>query len=512
MKLPHLFSLTIASASLVSTAYAQTFKPADDGFNRLDTISMPSVAFKTGIYDKNPAIRSYQYDFSITDVSLFHSSSSREDGAFLPWQGTGDMATGGIVDAYLKVNKQLTAWGSASFVASHDWNVRWNSAIDYLRISPYVLADSVGGNSSVQQYRFNGGVSYALGRWNIGAEAAYRAEIAYRHRDPRIKDVVSDLYFSAGATYHINNWVLGGALGITVYNQEDDVDFYNPVNNIRTYCLTGLGSVYPRFSNGGTGTSAYEGTGLYGSLQLCQTGQIGLKFNISGGKETLTQRIREFNNLNLTSSSTYELNSSIIYSLPRALSFAADGFWVRRIGTENIFGTSVGNSYPKISSRQNYIADFAGGCFSVPVEVGICRNLKMNVAPKFGGAYVREFLREPNRLCEYSYLSPALDLSLVWRSSKRLRWAFDFCAKRNFAHTIESRLTGLTEDTERGEITILQSELLSSCSTDIYGSARCDFKIDRMPLLYMKGSFRNVTYSKMKADSDNFKIAIGATF
>lgn len=508
MRLP----LLIFISGLCVSLSAQNFRSAENTFNRLDTIDMPSSRLAESTFDSNPALKDRQYGFSVTDVRVFHSSDSRETGSYFPWQGNGTMTTGGAVKAYIKVNPRLTAYGDASFRTSHQWKVRWNSAIDYMRIAPYILADSVGGNVSSQQYRFSGGVSYSLGRWAIGGEASYRAEIAYRDRDPRIKDVVSDLNFRFGASYSFGSWITGGTFGVSVYNQEDDVDFYNPVNNIRTYFMTGLGSVYPRFSNGGTGTSAYEGTGLYGSLQLIQNSDKGLKLSVSGGKEEITQRIREFNNLNLTSSETYNIGTSVIYSLPRIFSFHINGYWLRRIGTENIFGTSIGNSYPKLSSRQNYVADNAGGKFSMPVEMDFGSKWRISIVPSFGGSYFREFLREPNRLSEFSYLTPGIETSFIWRSSECIRWNLSLKGDRTISHCIANRLTGLTAETERGEITYLQNTILSSCRTSFDSSLRCDFKIKGMPALFLKGNCHLTSFSKTDADSDGFEISIGSTF
>lgn len=506
------FNFLAICALLSVSAYARPLDDATATFNRLDTVEMPSVVLAGQTYSANTALNADRFNFSLTDVRIYHDNANRKEGAYMPWQGKGSMSTGGLVDAFIKVNPRLTAFGSASFETSHQNKVAWNSASDYLRVAPYVLADSVGGNTSAQQYKFSGGVGYSLGRFIIGAEAAYRAEISYRRRDPRIKDVVSDLNFKLGATVKFGGWIAGLSGTATIYNQEVDVDFYNPISDIRTYFMTGIGSVYPRFSGGSTSTSAYEGNGFFGSLQLVQNSMKGLKFSVSGGKETLTQRVRDYNNLDLTKSETYQLTTNIVYSLPKVVSFAIDGTWIRRIGSENIFGTAVGNSYPKLSTRQNYVADFAYGKFNLPVELAFGKNVRLNIVPGFAGGYLRQFLREPNRLLEYSYLSPKLDASFILRTSKSLRWNLTLGADRVFANPIATRITGLTDETERGANVITANNIFSSCQTDLNASLRCDFNIAECPVFYVKGQFDSTRFSKIKVNNSYYSVAVGVTF
>lgn len=493
-------------------AFSQTFAPAEDVFSRLDTASTPSVCLAGTVYQVNPAINSERFSFSLTDVRIYHSANERETGAYMPWQGNGGIATGGSVDSYIKVNRRLTAWGAASFETHHQWDVRWNSALDYLRVAPYVLADSVGGNLSAQQYRFSGGVGYSLGKWTIGGEAAYRAEISYRRRDPRVKDVVSDLAVKIGASLDLGQWLAGLSGGVTIYNQEVDIDFYSPVNNIRTYCMTGIGSVYPRFSGGSTSNSAYEGIGYSGSVQLVQKSLRGVRFYFAGGKEEITQRVRDYNNLDLTKTETYTMSSTIQYSMPRLITFSISGGWIRRIGTENLFGTAIGNTYPKLSERQNYIADFAYGTFRLPVELSPCKAWRINITPEFGGAYMRQFLREPNRLLEHSYISPALSLGLSWRTSAAVRLSLDASGKRIFANTIADRLNGISAETERGQLVLTENALLSCCRTRLAADLRCDFKISSCPVFYLKGGYSTDHLGSAGRDNKFWSVAAGATF
>ena len=95
--------------------------------------------------------------------------------------------------SYTRLSPVSVVWGTASFTTGRYNSIRWSDCIDYLRIAPYVLGDEAGGNLSTRRYTFSGGYSRRYGSWTVGADAAYRAEIAYRNHDPRIKTIVSDL-------------------------------------------------------------------------------------------------------------------------------------------------------------------------------------------------------------------------------------------------------------------------------------------------------------------------------
>ena len=128
-------------------------------------------------------------------------------------------------------------------------NIRWNSTSDYDLLAPYVLADTVGGNTLGERYMFSGGYSTSIGKWYVGAEMLFRAEQEWRKRDPRMRGIVSDLTVKLGTTYKVtDNYQIGAALSGNIYKQSNDVDLYNEQGGAAQYIMTGLGTYYKRFS------------------------------------------------------------------------------------------------------------------------------------------------------------------------------------------------------------------------------------------------------------------------
>lgn len=461
-----------------------------DKFDRIATLESPSVSHTAKIYGTNPATYGMMYDFSITDVSVTYNTTDRMRGATLPWQGNKAHDVNATVEAYMKINPTLTVWGNASYVTGKQHGVRWNSVVDYTRIAPYVLADSVGGSIDSQQYDFGGGVGLQLGQWNIGADLSYRAEIDYRGRDPRVKDVVSDLVIDLGAARRWNGWTVGLSGKLTIYNQDSDVEFYNPINNIRTYLLTGLGSTYQRFSGGSTSTTAYEGMGYYGALQIGQTGLRGFKLDLRGGKETMKQRVRDYNNLDLTKTDTYLLATDMIYAFPRIASITFDAQWTRRIGRENLFGSSEGNFYPQISSRENYYIDYVTAGATVPVELNLdaTTNFKLDLIPGFKYSYLRQFLREPNRLVENYYLTPGMSVRASWQATESCRLTLQAGYDRTMTHNTCNRLKGLPADRDITAVTEHEVSILTASGDIIKSLARCDLQLPKLPDFYIQAS------------------------
>ncbi|MDE6395631.1 MAG: hypothetical protein K2K77_09830, partial [Duncaniella sp.] len=202
--------------------------------------------------------------------------------------------------SYTRLSPSSCVWGSAGFRTGVTRDVRWTDCIDYLRVAPYVLGDAVGGDMSSREYTFSGGYAKEFGRWSVGAEAAYRAEIAYRDRDPRIKTVVSDLTVGLGTSYAVSRrYVLGLDAAIDIYRQNCDLDFYNPVNDINTYPLTGLGTYYKRFTGNTNKNSGYQSDGYSAGLQLVSADGYGINSSVDISHSRMEQRLRNYNNLTL---------------------------------------------------------------------------------------------------------------------------------------------------------------------------------------------------------------------
>lgn len=314
--------------------------------------------------------------------------------------------------------KNGEVWGGASFTTGSLRDIRFNSASDYRNVAPYVVADSVGGSRSVQQYSFLGGYSAEAGeRLTWGAEMAYRAGIEYRNRDPRVKNIVSDFRLLAGLTASLSDKAyLGASAGLHLYNQDSDVEFYNPMNSIHEFVATGVGTTFARFY-GSTSSSAYKGLGLVSNLQFVAGN--GMRLAAGFDYDDMDFILRDYNDLTLANIDNYKVSGEIAYSIGNigVITEFADNAkikphlnvdWNRRIGRENIFGTATGNSYPVIGDRQYYWRDLFDADLTVEMKFPLRTYRKYGillVAPEVIYAFSDEHYRQPVRHFKADWLT-----------------------------------------------------------------------------------------------------------
>ncbi len=415
-----------------------------------DSLLLESIQIRAGYfsrnatagYENNPALQLNRFETSLSDISVGYAVRTSDE-AIMTQDGKGQRGFSIDSRTYMPLSERSVVWGRASYENADRLDVRWCDAVDYQLISPYVLGDSVGGDLSMQRYSFGGGYAAASGRWRFGVSAFYRAEIDSRNHDPRLKVIVSDLDLRMGTSYALSqNYSIGLSAALRVYNQDNDLDFYNPVNNIRTYALTGAGTYSSRFS-GNISNASYSFVGFSTGLQLHPSTEYGFAFSGGYSYYKMEQVLKDLNNLTLgeVSSHTFSAQAAKNFRIGSvSLGIVADVWWNRRIAGENLFGTSVGNSYEKISTRYFYYNDKVDCDIRIPLEISF-DDSRLTVAPKLAFAYSHENYRRPHRDIEWRSISPALELNYVnkcgnkwlleygiiggWRSGTRMNLELD---------------------------------------------------------------------------------------
>lgn len=332
-------------------------------------------------------------------------------------------------ESYTRLSPSSCMWGSAGFRTRVTRDVRWTDCVDYLRVAPYVLGDAVGGDMSSREYTFSGGYGRDFGRWTAGVEAAYRAEIAYRDRDPRVKTVVSDLTVCLGASYAVSpRYVLGLDAAIDIYRQNCDLDFYNPINDINTYPLTGLGTYYKRFTGNNNKNSGYQSDGYSVGMQFVSADGYGFNSAVCITRSRMEQRLRNYNNLILAMTDVNDIDFTLTYvcrlsSLLRLAPAAVISDESRK-GTENLFGTSSGGSYDIIGNRSNYRQACRDVSVIIPLEITSGTSV-LTVAPRVAWSDVSARVIDIDRRLNVAGWTPgiAVDYSKISASSLLLEGA-----------------------------------------------------------------------------------------
>lgn len=461
----------------------------------------------------NPSMLLFSYDTSLSEVSGFWQSETGAKPAKIQL-GKGISDLGLEAESYVRLNDRSVVSGSASFISEKRRDVKWNNCADYDRLSPYVLGDSVGGDLNSTQYRFSGSYAVSLGRWGLGASVGYRASIDYRNRDPRLKIVVSDLNVDLGANYVISDrFALGLSAGLEVYNQESDLQFYNPLNSILTYALTGLGTYYQRFSGNSSENSAYEYLGFRGGLQVRDLSSAGLVFSMQYSYYNVDQILRDFNNLTLGSVGSHEITASAGYSIKAGRLTAGariDGWWFRRIGTENLFGSSVGNHFVKISSRQFYYSDNVNANLSIPLEWKNGSS-SLRIIPAIGYVYDLEHYRSPLRELSFSGYEPAMTLGYRRNFADRVIVDLSAGFSRSMRRIDSETLTGLDKESSLGQMVVSDFKTASSDMNRIEVNLSADYFLADGMAMCIGAQYTGLNYSS-NVDRHRIDLKIGLKF
>lgn len=359
-----------ACAVAATSAVAQTTLLTDVQMRRL-----PVEQSLRAVHTNNPAVMWHADTMALAEFAV-GGEYLGSDEAVMEQMGTGHKLLSIEAAAYKPMNVNNTLWGSCGFTTGTADDVRWTDCIDYERIAPYVLGDEAGGDLSMRRYTLSGGYVYKRGRVGVGAQVDYRAEIAYRNIDPRIKTVVSDLTAALGTSLDVaDSYIAGLTVRLNSYNQNCDLDFYNPTNDINTYTLTGLGTYYERFMGNTNKNSGYEAIGYAVGLQLIPGRRSGLIVTLDYSHYRMEQLLRNYNNLTLGYCDNEILSGAIGFVTDvrrnvRLMPYVT-ALYRSRKGTENLFGTAVGASYDKMGSREPYSSTDMNIKLTCPVQIGI---------------------------------------------------------------------------------------------------------------------------------------------
>lgn len=488
--------------------------PDKDLLEYISDVRSVNGKFAENSVGNNPSAMFYTRAYSISDF-LLRGEYLHRDEADMIQTGTGHICGNIEASSYMRLNPKTVVWGSAQFSNTTYRNIRWNNSADFNLLGPYVLADSVGGNLTSRNYSFSGGYAGESKGWTWGAYVSYIASIDYRNRDPRDKIIVSDLAIRLGGTKRLfSTYAIGIEADIRVYNQESDVTFYNPNNEIRTYALLGLGNYNPRFSGNTNNSAAYNAFGFGSEINLFDTSQRGGYINIAFHYLPVKQILRNFNNLELTSAGNYFAMADWGYKFcmydftctPRLMLKAR-----RQLGFENLYGSAVGNHYPPIGRRRNYYHDRAQATFDIPLSLYIKKRIRMEFMPALSMAYDRENYRKPRRNTCVTFCTPHFSMSTEWRASTPLLLAVRISGSHNFVTKKYASLNGLNNTSLMGTSVEHNFSILSSAATRYGGNIEADWLMTSTMALHI-GVHCSNTHYKGHGDAITTELSAGLKF
>lgn len=482
-------------------SFSEAIAGATDLLPEVQRLSLPLSGQLMRICEDNPSAMLLRDSVSLSSFSV-RGDFERQEKAIVGQDGDGHSLFSLSADTYTRLGGDCVVWGSAEFITGTYHSVRWSDCIDYDRVAPYVLGDEVGGDLSTRSYRFSGGYARRFRLWNVGVEAAYRAEIAYRSRDPRVKTVVSDLDISIGAGLEVcRNKIIGLTAGLNIYNQSCDIDFYNPLNETNTYPLTGLGTCYNRFIGNANKGSGHSSLGYKLGLQWLSVDRRGISATLDFSTYRMDQTLRSFSNLTLgyTDNSMLDLNIFYRWCLtPRlVVQPGIDGSVSQRKGTENLFGTSAGSNYNKIGKLTPYSRDIRRLRLSVPVQIaGASRATYLTLVPEFVYDDFDESYSDPRREVYVSYISPGLNVNFSTLTGKRWMLECSLAGSYIKSKTEDFAMTDLDPTSALGGCVMSNYSMLASNRRCFSASAGFSLPADKIILSF------NISY-KLTDFKDN---------
>lgn len=316
---------------------------------------------------ENPAMmgQAYATSYSELRVSALYDHQSEP---FVLQKGSGESRADMKAESYLRLSDHSAVWGSAHYGTGRRRNIVWNSTSDYDLLEPYILADTIGGDTRHEVYGFSGGYGSRMGRLALGADASFRTEHEYRDVDPRMRGIVSDLTLRAGMTLDWAGMALGASFTANVYKQTNSVAFFNELGVAPEYQMTGLGTVYTRFS-GDKRTLYYEGGGygvrLHAEPSALASGR-GLYADLLLEERHYKRIVADLNSMPLTKLVYNTADLTLGWKSNRAvdLDIYLRALYTERSGDEYIAGTAMTQYYPitgRLTLYKNYISRLALG-------------------------------------------------------------------------------------------------------------------------------------------------------
>lgn len=365
---------------------------------------------------RNPALHGTLYKRSFSQLAL-GIDLERQSMAYVPEKGKGYTLPYLKVNTYHHLNERSAVWGEASYMTGRQHDIKWNSTSDYDLLQPYILADTLGGDTRRERYSISGGYAMHLTRWHLGAEMLVRAEQEYRGHDPRMRGIVTDLTLRLGAGYDLGRYHMGASVEGNIYKQTNSVAFYREEGVIPEYQMTGLGTEYSRFS-GDKRSLYYDGGGVALSLHASPMSQRGMYGDITVEEHRYHRKLAEYNSMPLTDLYNERATATIGWKREDARRrIAAFGHidYSRRTGNEHIGGTSDARYFPVIGCLTMYKghllhghigALYGKGRWNVVLTVGyksqneeyIYPHREMNTSHAYGMLQGQCFLRPASRL------------------------------------------------------------------------------------------------------------------
>ena len=241
------FSLTLSAADTADTLHTQ-----------VAAWESPWRGF-SNYFEYNPAATFAVPVKRFSEVGTSYFVSQADKGMHLVQEGDGASAFQLHSESF-QVDTKYRFFGKASFTSDQKNKVGWRDVEDYGLLSPYIVADSIGGTYKRESYSLSGGASVRFRNTEFGIRASYDGGVSYRQVDPRPRNTVSVIGINPGVTYTHGHWRYGLFGEYVRYRQNVDIQVEKADRKVYFYLLEGFGIYNRQFSTlDETFTRIYKG-------------------------------------------------------------------------------------------------------------------------------------------------------------------------------------------------------------------------------------------------------------
>ena len=505
----HLF-MTILSLLLTPSLFAK--EEAEIIENKLLNLYAPTIHFNAKIW-MNPAIKYDMLNLSISSPSIGGVLQDKDGDSYLVQEGYSDKKIKCNVESFYKLSDTEKIFGSASYTNGRVENMLWNENADFSILYPYVTGDSIGGYMLSEEYYFSGGYVNRFRVWTAGAEFSYRASISYRDKDPRPRNVVSDLKLKIGLSRSISRYRIGASFSARKYKQNSHIAFLADKGSVSVYHMLGFGVDYARFAGDETSTN-YAGHELGGSIEFIPENHYGFSLSLGGEFLHITKFLTNLNHAPIADinekkisldASWLEKSSELEYGV------MLHAEYLKREGTEHILGDPTGNIYPVISEATQFHSPILKTSISGTIGKHIPKNRwGWNIDPHLGYMSIHPSYTSRSRYMKVSSLHTGIKIQSLWQIKKMLVSVYtnvDYTAKLSSDYALH----GLNLESSLGKTILSNISYLSDTHTSLSIGSRIDYYINHKNALFLSGEYIHRNYNQSGVASLG-EINIGFTF
>lgn len=201
------------------------------------------------------------------------------------------------IGSYLKLGKSYLK-GSFGYGYNHSQNSRFRGWIDPYQ-SPFMVADSIPGSVSLEQYIMGVKFSRPIGKSVfLGLGADYNVGIMAKHRDLRNKNTLMDFAITPSFMFHSRNFNLG--FDFTYNRKNETVEYKQEDTSTEKYLFDISGLWYYHSAGFSSAETSRESiaSGYGGSFTIdASFGKVRLFNDFTGRYNTALQKETGYNNL-----------------------------------------------------------------------------------------------------------------------------------------------------------------------------------------------------------------------